>query len=331
MSNLSLFRSLRRRPLLWAPFALVLVGAAYVFGPVSSRGDAAPPESATDITGAILTARSANCANYAKNYVAKATDVKRGVALDAKIVVSADGLGCTIASNAIPNHDFNATGRFATVVSPQRQSYRVPANPVRAARPTPLSLRVDNAILLNGVKVDLLGAGCYGVGDGRIGCRDMSAPYRYDPVGLQKFGVDEHNAHTQPDGTYHYHGNPHALFDDSKTDAPSPVIGFAADGFPVFGSYFADGTTIRKAKSSYQLKPGTRPGGPGGNYDGTFIDDYQYIVGSGDLDACNGMTVDGVYGYFVSDGYPYVMGCFRGTPDASFIKKGPGGGGPGRL
>ncbi len=313
------------RPIILGPIALLIVGGSVLFGSDFAVGDA---PAVTDITNANLTKRSANCADYATNYAARVEDVQRGIGFDALVKVSADETACTVASNAIPNHDFNATGRFAHVVSTQTQTYRVPANPQIADRPTPLTLRTDNAILLNGVKVDLLGAGCYGVGDGRIGCNDMAAPYRYDPVGKQKFGVDEHNAHTQPDGTYHYHGNPHALFPDNgdHTPAPSPVIGFAADGFPIFGSYFADGTTLRKAKSSYQLKAGKRNGGPGGVYDGTFTDDYQFVAGSGDLDACNGMTQDGVYGYFVTDGYPYILGCFVGTPDASFNKRGPGGG-----
>jgi len=64
------------------------------------------------------------------------------------------------------------------------------------------------------------------------------------------FGTDEHNAHTQPDGTYHYHGNPLALFEQSNPTSPSPVIGFAADGFPVFGSFILDGGTIRRATTS---------------------------------------------------------------------------------
>jgi len=42
------------------------------------------------------------------------------------------------------------------------------------------------------------------------------------------------------------------------------------------------------------LRINTRPGG--GTYDGTFIDDWEYIPGSGDLDQCNGMTQNGVYG-----------------------------------
>ena len=166
-----------------------------------------------------------------------------------------------------------------------------------------------------------MAASCYGVGDGRIGCGDMNSPYRYDPLGAgSNFGADEHNAHTQPDGTYHYHGNPIALFKQSDATEASPVIGFAADGFPIFGSYIADGNTVRAATSSYQLKSGTRQGGPGGKYDGTFIDDWQYVEESGDLDACNGMVQDGVYGYIVTASYPHVMACFTGTPDASFQK-----------
>ena len=32
------------------------------------------------------------------------------------------------------------------------------------------------------------------------------------------------------------------------------------------------------------------------NYDGQFRSDYEYVSGSGDLDECNGMTVEGQYG-----------------------------------
>lgn len=126
------------------------------------------------------------------------------------------------------------------------------------------------------------------------------------------------------DGTYHYHGTPNALFSSSNSSSASPVIGFAADGFPTFGSYFNDNGTIRKATSSYQLKSGNRPSGngnPGGQYDSTYRDDYEYIANSGDLDECNGMTIDGVYGYYVTDNFPYILACFKGTPDTSFNKR----------
>lgn len=275
----------------------------------------------TDITNAQLSDKSVSCTDYAGALTATATDVQNRNSFAATTTITANGNSCTIASNAVPNHDFNATGRFATQFRPQSQSYTVPANPTLATSPTALSLQYDNAIFLNGVKLDLLAAGCFGVGNGAIGCHNMISPYRYDPMGgSNKFGADEHNAHTQPDGTYHYHGNPLALFAQANPTTSSPVVGFAADGFPIFGSYISDEGTIRKAKSSYQLKSGSRNGGPGGSYDGTFIDDWVYVAGSGDLDACNGMEQNGSYGYVVTETYPHVLGCFTGTPDASFRK-----------
>ncbi|MBS3847609.1 YHYH protein [Devosia sp. BSSL-BM10] len=275
-----------------------------------------------EITNALLTERSANCLGYANTYSAQATDIQNRQTFDAAIEIMANETTCTIASNAVPNHDFNATGRFATRFSTQNQTYTIPANPAAAASPTPLSLMYDNAVFLNGVKLDLLAAGCFGVGDGNIGCNDIKAPYRYDPMGgSSNFGADEHNAHTQPDGTYHYHGNPMALFEQDNPTQASPVIGFSADGFPIFGSYISDNGTIRAATTSYRLKTGERSGGPGGTHDGTFIDDWEYVEGLGDLDACNGMVQDGVYGYVVTQTYPHVLGCFTGTPDASFRKR----------
>ena len=103
------------------------------------------------------------------------------------------------------------------------------------------------------------------------------------------------------------------------------ALWFAADGFPVYGSYFLDpdSGSVRKAVSGYTLKEGTRPESatdPGGAYDGTYVDDYEF-TDAGDLDACNGMTVDGQYGYYVTEGYPWIINCFTGTPDPSFSKQ----------
>lgn len=229
---------------------------------------------------------------------------------------------CVFATNAIPNHDFNDGNRsFPNTVSAQSDEYRIPTSPQLASTTTALSLQIDNAIMLNGVKVDIPAAGCFGVGNGRVGCNDIAQPWRYDPMNpAAGFNVDSHNAHTQPDGTYHYHGQPNALFSSTEVIV-SPVVGFAADGFPIFGSYIEDGGEIRKVQSSYRLKSGARPSGdgnPGGDYDGTFRDDYEYVSGLGDLDECNGTSIDGTYHYYITDEYPYVLGCFSGTPDASF-------------
>ena len=278
-----------------------------------------------DITGAILTQLSGDCADYKNEYESMVGDVNRSMSFTGELAITITDDHCVFASNAIPNHDFNDGDRnFVNATRAQSASYRVPRSPTAATTSTALSLRIDNAVFLNGVKLDLLAAGCFGIGDGKIGCFDTGIPFRYDPMAeTADFGTDSHNAHTQPDGTYHYHGNPNALF-AAVDSASSPTIGFAADGFPIRGSYANVDGSIRKLASSHQLKSGTRAasGGvnPGGMYDGTFVDDFEYVAGSGDLDECNGKSTDGVYAYYVTDSYPWVMGCFTGTPDDSFDK-----------
>jgi len=295
---------------------------------LSARGESSEPEEVSgekiDITNRYLDNSSPSCADHANSYLAAATDAGTGTQYNAALNVVVIGEQCVFNTNVTPNHTFNdGAFSFPNPFSQQDSEYRVPLVPSLADTVTPLSLRYDDAIMLNGVKVDLLAAGCFGVGNGRVGCNDDNHPWRYDPMyELNGFRVDQHNAHTQPNGAYHYHGDPMALFDRNGTQA-SPVIGFAADGFPIFGSYIEDNGNVRAVRSSFQLKSGSRPDGtasPGGTYDGTYRDDYEFIDGSGDLDECNGMVANGAYGYYVTDSYPHVMACLKGTVDPSFRK-----------
>lgn len=92
---------------------------------------------------------------------------------------------------------------------------------------------------------------------------------------------------------------------------------------------------LRVLTSSYRVKHGARPAtasGPGGTYDGIFVEDYDYVPGSGDLDECSGrfgVTPEfpaGIYHYVLTEDFPFVPRAFRGTPDPSFAKRaGPGG------
>lgn len=275
-----------------------------------------------DITDAIFTNLSANCADYVNSYESSARDVLNDSLFAGNVVFTIAGDKCVLETNGIPNHDFNDGSRsFANDVSVQNQYFEIPSNPQVATQTTPLTIGVDTGIMLNGVKVDLLAAACFGVGDERTGCLDAAQPWRFDPMfAANGFAVDTHNAHAQPNGAYHYHASPNAMF-FTGTNIESPVVGFAADGFPIVGSWFDDSGTVRKATPSYRLKSGRRASGtsdPGGEYDGSYRDDYEYVTGLGDLDECNGMTVDGVYGYYVTDSFPYIVGCFKGTVDSTF-------------
>ena len=289
--------------------------------------------SGSDITGAAFTNRSADCADYVGTFSSSVRDEQQGVDFEGSVEITAADGRCTVTSNSIPNHDFAGDGaQFATPTAEVQETLLFAQNPSAASSSTNISLETDNAVMLNGVKLDLLAAACYGVGEGqlgaeKIGCNTTDTPWRYDPMHPgNNFGTDGHNAHTQPDGAYHYHGSPEAMFDTSGATA-SGVIGFAADGFPIYGPFIDDGGSVRRVVSGYTLKQGERVSQdgegafPGGSYDGTYRDDYEFTT-AGDLDACNGMSRDGSYGYYVTDSFPWVLGCFSATPDSSFNKAG---------
>lgn len=287
----------------------------------------------TDITNAILTNRSGDCADYAGSYVAEVEDISRQIKYTAQLDITVEGDVCILTSNGIPNHDFNGpTANFANNVKELPGTFRIPRNPKPSGSPTKLSQRSYDGVMLNGTPVDLLSAGCWrpngpradAQGNVLAGCRDID-PWLIDPPAYDDhFGVDQHNAHAQPDGRYHYHANPNALFLDHDQAEPSPVIGFAADGFPIFGTFFRDETgAVRPARTGYTLKTAPRPAppnGPGGMPDGTYLEDYEF-TGGGDLDQCNGMSVDGQYGYYVTTAYPWVLNCLMAPADPSFGKR----------
>ena len=290
-------------------------------------------DAAIDLTEKILINRSTDCSDYVNHYDADVEDISNHHHFELDVVITEEGDHCLLESNNIPNHDFNDySADFATDPAEVTQRFRITKAPQLAEQATALAHNFYNGVMLNGVPIDILSAGCYRPEDAQadadgnvhIGCNSQD-DWLMDPLGTShKFGADAHNAHTQPDGSYHYHGNPMALFDDEPESEGSPVICFATDGFPFFGSYFYDVEpgTVRKAISGYELKTGSRPTGvdsPGGIYDGTYVDDYEF-TGAGDLDACNGMTVDGQYGYYVTDVYPWIIACISGTPDSSFYK-----------
>ncbi|MFK7805437.1 MAG: YHYH protein, partial [Anaerolineae bacterium] len=56
--------------------------------------------------------------------------------------------------------------------------------------------------------------------------------------------------------------------------------------------------------------------------DGTVTSDWDYDASYGDLDQCNGITVNGEYIYLITHDYPYVSRCLMGE----FTEDPPGGG-----
>tara|TARA_B100001250_G_scaffold295229_1_gene256804 strand:+ start:2784 stop:3866 length:1083 start_codon:yes stop_codon:yes gene_type:complete len=140
---------------------------------------------------------------------------------------------------------------------------------------------------------------------------------------------DDCLGHPAPNGEYHHHVNPTCLYDDSEVNIHSPIIGYAFDNFPIYGAYGytnVDGSGgIKRIESSYQLRSITnRVNGPSFNQYplGAYIEDFEYMVGLGDLDEYNGRYCvtpeypNGIYAYFVTIDanfdpvYPYTPGPY---------------------
>lgn len=108
-------------------------------------------------------------------------------------------------------------------------------------------------------------------------------------------GQDACNGHPQSAGAYHYHNVPITnqanCLPSTALDVAgqhSPVVGYAADGFPIYGNLGEDGVPLSNA----------------------------------DLDICHGhthaITFNGktvvMYHYHATHAFPYTVGCYRGTP-----------------
>ncbi len=72
-----------------------------------------------DISDAIFTNLSAACGHYAGSYTSQVVDVQRGLSFAGDLIITVEDGKCIFETNAIPNHDFNDAGNFATQVSAQ--------------------------------------------------------------------------------------------------------------------------------------------------------------------------------------------------------------------
>ncbi|QDT50304.1 hypothetical protein Pan258_43610 [Symmachiella dynata] len=252
-----------------------------------------------------------------------------------QVSIKVDGDVRVIRANGIPNH---STGAFPNRGNPhritaQKYLFRIPAEPEQARRITPLGLQ-DFGIAVNGIPFDP-GAAEFFLGNRQSG-------WQYEALsGAVRLGIDGNYAHVQPTGAYHYHGLPTELLEilGLKKESHSPLVGWAADGYPIYAVYgYADAenpeSKVKALASSYRLKSGRRPSGrgePGGKYDGTFVADYEFVEGAGDLDECNGrfsITPDfpaGTYAYFLTKEWPVIPRAFSGTPSRDFERSGPPG------
>ncbi len=241
-------------------------------------------------------------------------------------ITTADGKRL-VTANGMPDH---AVGDFPNrhdpaPLRPQRHKLEMPLTPVASDRPVPIAMWLFG-IAVNGVPFDP--SGPFWDSDGRSG-------WQFEvlhPANAVALGIDANRAHTQGRGAYHYHGLPTGLLwalSAATPDRPMHLLGYAADGFPIYGPECPGdptdvGSRTRRLRPSYRLRGGQRKDGPKGRFDGRFVEDFEYEPGHGDLDECNGRTgptpeyPDGTYHYVLTDEFPFVPRLWHGRPDPSF-------------
>jgi hypothetical protein len=248
------------------------------------------------------------------------------------VTVSVDEDARIIDTNALPDHE---TGEFPTegnpnTISEQDLAWEFPASPIWTGEATEVGI---TGVAVNGIKFE--------PGTAETVACDSGELYRVE--GLQdvyNLGMDFNNAHVQPTGEYHYHGISELLAEAYAGDDDLIHIGFAADGYLIY--YSKSGAYGSSYVLSTDARTGTGCMGSGAleasgvgevqidgtNPDGTYTSDWIYTEGAGELDSCNGTTVNGQYAYLVTDTYPYISRCLNGDV-AGVDGVRAGGGGPG--
>ena len=190
--------------------------------------------------------------------------------------LSHDGKFLIMQSQGYPNHP---TAVFPNSGNPnsirvQNFTFRLPLEPKLADKITripmgPIGTALNGVVLLNPFEMGGINA----------------------VEGYSEVWLDSCCGHPQQTGVYHYHKYPNCVkspfTDDSQQH--SPIIGFAWDGFPVYGPYEEAGV---KAKD---------------------------LKGDKALDVCNGHKDDvRGYHYHVTPGrFPYILGGYAGVVEAS--------------
>jgi len=267
----------------------------------------------------------------------------------------------TLSANGVPDHDvgpFVIDAALDFKISAQTTTFTTSVTPsVTSSTGTQVQ---PSGYALNGLKFDPgTGGNCKDTATSNDttlvsgsttetvgGCTLLGnlGTWRMEALGqnLFNFGTDVSNGHVQPTGEYHYHGMPEKFITKlGKGAATMTLVGWASDGFPMYARYgYVNATNassgVKVLTSSWRKKSTPDSGRPATSIFpmGTFLQDYEYAAGTGDLDECNGRTgvtpefPGGIYHYVVTDSWPYVHRCVKGTA-ASGGGTPPGGTPPG--
>jgi len=250
-----------------------------------------------------------------------------------------------VSASCIPGYAIGPWNSNPNTPSNQNFVFKITRNPVQntgTAVSTPMG---HMGVWSNGVSIYNPKDGYYWNNATSSFSSGGSGTWNRNALVYEGVSFDNCLGHPAQNGEYHHHVNPKCLYNDADSTHHSPIIGYAFDGFPIYGAYGytnVNGTgAIKRMKSSYVLSTATtRASGPPVNStypEGNMCEDYVYTASSGDLDAHNGRFCvtpeypSGIYAYFVTidaslaPAYPFVIGpTYYGTVQAG--NSGPTGG-----
>jgi YHYH protein len=236
-------------------------------------------------------------------------------------------------ATGIPSYNIGPFGNDPNLPANQNWVYDIPRNPVaQSGTHTATGLGPIGA-LVNGVPIfNPKDANSY----------NNQNVWHSNAVVVEAGDMDSALGHPQQSGAYHHHQQPVSLITQLGGDSThfSPLLGYAFDGYPIYGPYAyanPDGTGgIVRVTSSYEvrnisqrttladgtvLSPSQYGPAVSSQYPlGYYVEDYQYVAGSGMLDQYNGrftVTPDypqGTYAYFTTtdplgnSAFPYIVG-----------------------
>ena len=240
------------------------------------------------------------------------------------VEIDYDSLSVYVSSNGIPEHTYGPYPNDNNPNSVLEQDY------VFKFTRSPVEASIKQALPLGAIGVATNGVPFYSPNSDVIKVIAGRTYTENNVADTQSLGIDDGSGQPQEDGAYHYHSDPKKLY-GKITGQHSPIIGWAFDGHPIYGPYGYENNDgsgrIVPQTTSYRLKSGDR--GDGSLFDGTYLEDYEYVNGLGMLDRYNGrFTVtpehpSGVYAYFITvdpndvntSVYPYIIGTqFHGIP-----------------
>ncbi len=233
----------------------------------------------------------------------------------------------------------------------QNYTFRFPRNPQAASTHTTSPMGGQIGLLLNGIPI-------YGLSNANSWTGSTNTPmglgiWNMEVGKAEGFVLDtSFGAHPQQQGAYHSHTTPYRLYKNVATSTHSPIVGYAFDGYPVYGPYgysvatnassavtrMKTGFAIRNITTRTTLPNGiaASQAGPAVNTTyplGTYAEDYEWNASNGgDLDKYNGrfcVTPEyptGTYAYFVTidaagkAAFPYYIGFqYYGVVDTKNI------------